>query len=119
MSVSVVSPAVVGADPARVAAAASAVAAPTAVPDVDTTTRASLDPLWDVVVWDDPVNLMSYVVLVLRRVLGHPLARARRLMLQVHHEGRAVVATERLELAEHHVAQLQSHGLRTTLEPTA
>lgn len=118
MSVSVASPVVVGAE-ATGAVLGLASVAPTVVPDVDTSTREAIDPLWDVIVWDDPVNLMSYVVLVLRRVLGHPLERARRLMLQVHHEGRAVVATERLELAEHHLAQLQAHGLRTTIEPTA
>jgi ATP-dependent Clp protease adaptor protein ClpS len=118
VSVSVGSPVVGGADRSTgVRPVASA--APTTAPVVDVEVRESLDPLWDVVVWDDPVNLMSYVVLVLRRVLGHPLERARRLMLQVHHEGRAVVATERLEQAEHHVALLHAHGLHATIEPTA
>lgn len=114
MSVSVASPVAVVAETIRVASAA-----PATLPEVGTATHEALDPLWDVVVWDDPINLMSYVVLVFRRVLGHPLERARRLMLQVHHEGRAIVATERLELAEHHLAQLQAHGLRTTIEPAA
>jgi len=71
---------------------------------------------WLVVVWDDPVNLMTYVTLVLRRVFGFSRERAQELMLKVHHEGRAVVAEEPREQAELHVAQLQGYGLRATLE---
>lgn len=71
---------------------------------------------WLVVVWDDPVNLMSYVTLVLQRVFGYPRARAEQLMLQVHHEGRAVVAEEPREPAELHVAQLHGYGLQASLE---
>lgn len=73
-------------------------------------------PTWLVVVWDDPVNLMTYVTLVLRRVFGYPRARAEELMLRVHHEGRAVVAEEPREQAELHVGQLQGYGLQATLE---
>ncbi|MDA3023297.1 MAG: ATP-dependent Clp protease adapter ClpS [Actinomycetota bacterium] len=68
---------------------------------------------WLVIVWDDPVNLMSYVTLVLRRVFGFTREHAERLMLQVHHEGRAVVAAEQAEL---HVAQLHGYGLQATIE---
>ncbi len=71
---------------------------------------------WLVIVWDDPVNLMSYVTLVLRRVFGFSRARAEELMLRVHHEGRAVVAEEPREQAELHVAQLHGYGLQATLE---
>lgn len=71
---------------------------------------------WLVVVWDDPVNLMSYVTLVLQRVFGYSRARAEELMLQVHHEGRAVVAEEPREPAELHVAQLHGYGLQASLE---
>ena len=71
---------------------------------------------WLVIVWDDPVNLMSYVTLVLRRVFGFPSEHAERLMLQVHHEGRAVVAAEPREQAELHVAQLHGYGLQATIE---
>ena len=60
------------------------------------------DRPWQVVVWNDPVTLMSYVVFVLRR-------------LQVHNEGKAVVATEPRERAEVDVAQLHAHGLQATL----
>ncbi len=71
---------------------------------------------WLVIVWDDPVNLMSYVTLVLRRVFGYPRERAEALMLKVHNEGRAVVAEEPREQAELHVAQLHGYGLQATLE---
>ena len=94
------------------------VGAPVATPDVAADERVGLDRPWIVVVWDDPVNLMSYVVLVLRRVFGFDPATAERLMLQVHHEGRAIVAREPRERAEHHVAELHGYGLRATLEPT-
>lgn len=71
---------------------------------------------WLVIVWDDPVNLMSYVTLVLRRVFGLPKEQAERLMLRVHREGRAVVAAEPREQAELHVAQLHGYGLQATIE---
>jgi ATP-dependent Clp protease adaptor protein ClpS len=71
---------------------------------------------WLVVVWDDPVNLMVYVVMVLRRVFGFGRDKAERLMLQVHNEGRAIVASEAREQAELHVAQLHAYGLLATME---
>jgi ATP-dependent Clp protease adaptor protein ClpS len=74
------------------------------------------DHPWLVVVWDDPVNLMLYVTLVLQQVFGLSHAKAERLMLQVHNEGRAVVAREAREQAELHVAQLHDYGLRATME---
>jgi ATP-dependent Clp protease adaptor protein ClpS len=73
-------------------------------------------PLWLVVVWDDPVNLMTYVTMVLRRVFGYSRSHAEQLMLRVHNEGRAVVAEEPREQAELHVAQLHGYGLQATLE---
>jgi ATP-dependent Clp protease adaptor protein ClpS len=71
---------------------------------------------WQVVVWNDPVNLMSYVVWVFRRLFGHPVEVATRLMLQVHHEGRAIVASGPLEKAELDCHRLHHHGLWATLE---
>jgi ATP-dependent Clp protease adaptor protein ClpS len=71
---------------------------------------------WVVVVWNDPVNLMSYVVHVFRKVFGYPVEEATRLMLQVHHEGRAVVAGGPLEKAEADCHRLHHHGLWATLE---
>lgn len=98
---------------------AAAPAAPVVDPDVRADERQHHDRPWLVIVWDDPVNLMSYVVFVLRRVLGLDTPTAERLMLQVHHEGRAVVAREPRERAEHHVAQLHGYGLQATLEHDA
>lgn len=72
-------------------------------------------PLWDVVVWNDPVNLMTYVVFVLQRIFGYPSALARKLMLEVHNQGKSIVATEPREKAEHHVHQLHGYGLQATM----
>jgi ATP-dependent Clp protease adaptor protein ClpS len=83
-------------------------------PDVDE--RSAEDRPWQVVVWNDPVNLMSYVVWVFRRLFGHSEAEATRLMLQVHHEGRAVVAHGPLEKAESDCHRLHHHGLWATME---
>ena len=71
---------------------------------------------WNVVVWNDPVNLMDYVVWVFRRLFGFPETKATELMLAVHHEGRAIVATEPRERAEMDVYQLHRHGLWATME---
>ena len=71
---------------------------------------------WRVVVWNDPVNLMSYVVWVFRRLFGYPVEEATRLMLRVHHEGRAVVSSGPLEKAELDCYRLHQHGLWATLE---
>lgn len=73
------------------------------------------DRPWRVIVWNDPVTLMSYVVVVFRRIFGYDLETATRLMLQVHNEGKAVVATQPRERAEVTVAQLHAHGLQATL----
>ena len=77
--------------------------------------QARRDRPWKVVVWNDPVTLMSYVVFVFRRLFGYDLETATKLMLQVHNEGKAVVATEPRERAEVAVAQLHAHGLQATL----
>ena len=81
----------------------------------DTVVRDEQDPRWDVIVWDDPVNLMSYVVRVFRKVLGVTEAVATRLMREVHEEGRSLVATEPRETAERYVRQLHAHGLQATI----
>lgn len=72
-------------------------------------------PLWDVVVWNDPVNLMTYVVFVLQRIFGFPTPLATKLMLEVHNRGQSTVATEPREKAELHVHQLHGYGLQATL----
>lgn len=76
----------------------------------------ALDSSWNVVVHNDPVNLMSYVTLVFRRVFGYPRERAERHMLEVHHQGRSIVWTGAREKAELYVQQLHAHLLLATLE---
>lgn len=71
---------------------------------------------WDVIVWDDPVNLMSYVVFVFRKIFGFPEPVARKLMLEVHRKGKALVASEPREQAELYVQQLHAHGLQATMQ---
>lgn len=81
-----------------------------------TETRIEEDLPWQVVVWNDPVNLMDYVVWVLRRLFGHSLEEATRLMLAVHNEGRATVAQGPREQAEMDAYRLHQHGLWATIE---
>ena len=83
-----------------------------------TNDRDELAPLWNVVVWNDPVNLMSYVVWVFRKLFGFAEEKATQLMLQVHNDGRAIVATEPREPAEMDAYRLHHHGLWATLERT-
>ncbi len=78
-------------------------------------TRIDLDSLWNIVVWDDPVNLMAYVVYVFQRVFGYNRSLANKLMLEVHNEGKSLVASEAREPAELHVLQLHQYGLQATL----
>lgn len=73
-------------------------------------------PEWTTTVWDDPVNLMSYVSFVFRSHFGFSHAEAETLMLQVHHEGRAIVARGAREQMEAHVVALHGYGLRATVE---
>jgi ATP-dependent Clp protease adaptor protein ClpS len=75
-----------------------------------------LDRPWIVVVWNDPVNLMTYVTFVFQKLFGYSLEKAEELMLQVHHEGKAVVSDGTREKAEADVARLHAHGLWATME---
>ena len=85
-------------------------------PEVDTTQRTALEIPWHVVVWDDPVNLMSWVTWVFRTHFGFSQAKSHALMLEVHERGRAIVAEGTLEEAERHVAALHGYGLMATYE---
>ena len=96
--------------------AAGTTASPVRERDTEVTERVAPDAPWDVVVWDDPVNLMSYVVFVLRRVFGFPEPVARKLMLEVHNNGRSLVASEPREQAERYVQELHGYGLQATME---
>ena len=90
--------------------------APIATPSVDSENELALDNPWKVIVWDDPINLMSYVTFVFRKVFGYSKEKAEQLMMQVHVEGRAVVSSGNREKAELDVFRLHEHGLWATLE---
>ena len=82
----------------------------------ETETNAALDVPWNVVVLNDPINLMSYVTLVFQRVFGYPREKAERHMLEVHNKGRSLVWSGGREQAEHYVHQLQEYSLHATME---
>jgi ATP-dependent Clp protease adaptor protein ClpS len=81
-----------------------------------TRTNTSLDVPWNVIVHDDPVNLMGYVTYVLMKIFGYDEKKAAILMLQVHKQGRSIVWNGQREKAEFYVQQLQSHQLKSSLE---
>jgi len=83
-------------------------------PDVASLT--DLDKPWLVIVWNDPINLMSYVTFVLQKLFGYSKEKATKLMLDVHHKGRAVVSNGNREKAELDVFRLHEHGLWATME---
>jgi ATP-dependent Clp protease adaptor protein ClpS len=89
-------------------------------PSVDTglegDTSATSDTPWIVLVWNDPINLMSYVTMVFQKVFGYSLEKATELMLDVHHKGRAVVSSGTREKAEIDVFRLHEHGLWATMQ---
>jgi ATP-dependent Clp protease adaptor protein ClpS len=74
------------------------------------------DRPWIVLVWNDPINLMSYVTYVFQKLFGFPREKAERLMMQVHEEGRAVVSNGTREKAELDVFRLHEHGLWATMQ---
>jgi ATP-dependent Clp protease adaptor protein ClpS len=78
--------------------------------------QVDLDRPWNLVVWNDPVNLMTYVTYVFRKLFGFSKDKATRLMLQVHNEGRAIVATGPRERMEMDCFRLHRHGLWATME---
>jgi len=71
---------------------------------------------WVTIVWDDPVNLMTYVTYVLMELFGFTKEKAHQLMMQVHTQGKAVVSTGSREEMEHDVARLHEYGLWATLQ---
>ena len=74
-----------------------------------------LDRPWITIVWDDPVNLMTYVTYVLMTLFNYSKERATELMLKVHNEGKAVVSSGRREEMERDVQRLHEYGLWATL----
>jgi len=75
-----------------------------------------IDLPWIVVVWNDPINLMSYVTFVFQKLFGYSREKATELMMDVHHKGRAVVSSGTREKAEMDVYRLHDHGLWATME---
>ena len=101
------------------AIALAAPMAPTAPAEVRQTSGATKlrpDRPCLVIVWNDPINLMTYVTYVFQKLFGYSKAKATKLMLQVHQEGRAVVTSGTRERAELDVFRLHEHGLWATME---
>jgi ATP-dependent Clp protease adaptor protein ClpS len=74
------------------------------------------DRPWVTIVWNDPINLMSYVTHVLMELFGYSRSKAHQLMLDVHHKGKAVVSSGTREQMEHDVARCHARGLWATLQ---
>lgn len=90
-------------------------AAPAVREHTDLVSVVDPDRPWQTVVWDDPVNLMSYVTHVFREYFGLPRPVAERLMLAVHNDGHAVVATGAREQMELHAQAMHDYGLWATV----
>lgn len=88
--------------------------APAELEDLDL--KYDLDALWQCVVWDDPVNLMTYVTFVFTSYFGYSKEEAESLMLEVHNHGRAAVSSGAKEQAERDVTAMHSYGLWATVE---
>ncbi|GHJ13619.1 hypothetical protein TPA0908_16140 [Micromonospora sp. AKA38] len=82
----------------------------------DTTEVPVSDRPWVTIVWDDPVNLMTYVTWVFQKLFGYSREKAEQLMLDVHHKGKAVVSSGARERMEHDAAQLHAYGLWATVD---
>ncbi len=90
--------------------------APARVERPETGDEEEADRPWIVIVWNDPVNLMTYVTFVFQKLFGYTRAKAEQLMLQVHNEGKAVVSSGTREKAEYDVSRLHAHGLWATMQ---
>ena len=86
-----------------------------ALPDLDRDLGVRLSPPWQTVVWDDPVNLMSYVAHVFREYFALSRTDAEQLMLRVHNDGHAVVAEGAREQMELHARAMHDYGLLATV----
>jgi ATP-dependent Clp protease adaptor protein ClpS len=74
------------------------------------------DTPWQTIVWNDPVNLMSYVTYVLQKLFGYSKDKATKLMLDVHHKGKAIVSSGSKDKVETDVAKLHAAGLWATMQ---
>ena len=75
-----------------------------------------LDVPWNVIVHDDPVNLVKYVIYVLMKIFGYNEKKSTVMTMQVHRQGRSIVWSGEREKAEFYVQQLQSHQLKSSME---
>jgi len=90
--------------------------APVEIEEPDVDEDIEYEKLWVTVVWNDPVNLMSYVAFVFRTYFGYSEKKAKQLMLQVHHDGKAAVSSGTREQMERHVQAMHEYGLWATLQ---
>ena len=90
--------------------------APVELDEPITETEVTPDTPWVTVVWNDPINLMTYVSFVFQEYFGYDHTKADRLMMQVHQEGRAAVSTGSREEMERDVAAMHGYGLWATLQ---
>ena len=91
-------------------------AAPTEVKEPEIGEDVTEDRPWVVIVWNDPINLMSYVTFVFQKLFGYSREKATKLMLDVHYKGKAVVSSGPREKAEVDVFRLHEHGLWATMQ---
>ncbi len=99
-----------------VVASQPSVAEPSVIEEENVDSSVDRDSPWIVLVWNDPINLMSYVTFVFQKLFGYSLEKATQLMLDVHEKGRAVVSTGTRERAEIDVYRLHEHGLWATMQ---
>ena len=90
--------------------------APVEIEEPEVEDLVAIDRPWQTVVWNDPVNLMSYVTFVFQQYFGYSRARAHELMLQVHHDGKSVVSSGSREEMERDVRAMHEYGLWATME---
>lgn len=90
--------------------------APAEVKELEISETTDVARPWKVIVWNDPINLMTYVTFVLQKLFGYSKEKAHKLMMDVHTKGKAVVSSGSREKAELDVFRLHEHGLWATME---
>ena len=91
-------------------------ASPTELEDLALGEGLQLSSAWVTIVWNDPINLMSYVTFVFQKYFGYPKAKAEKLMWEVHNDGRSVVSSGTREAMERDVQAMHEYGLWATLQ---
>jgi ATP-dependent Clp protease adaptor protein ClpS len=89
---------------------------PVEIEEPDADERTQVDRPWVTLVWNDPVNLMSYVTFVFQNYFGYTRKKAEKLMLEVHNDGKSVVASGSREEMERDVQAMHEYGLWATME---